>query len=469
MRIRTIPLAVLFTLVAALAFVVPPSPASAPGSGNPFGSLDVAKGVPGGVTVAGWAIDPDTTAPIQVHVYVDRTGAALTANGDRPDVAAAFPGYGSAHGFNTTIPAAAGPHQVCAYGINVGTGNSNPLLGCRTVVVPNGNPFGSLDAVTAGPGSISVAGWAIDPDTTAPIQVHVYVDRTGAALTANGDRPDVATAFPGYGSAHGFNTTIPAAAGPHQVCAYGINVGTGNSNPLLGCRTVVVPNGNPFGSLDAVTAGPGSISVAGWAIDPDTTAPIQVHVYVDGKGTAVTADGARPDVAAAHPGYGPAHGYSLTTQAVGGLHQVCAYGINVGSGGNVLLGCQSVEVSHQPFGHIDKVEVNGSQLHVVGWAIYPDATDGAASFNRLVRDTNFGLGMRPGPLPANTYRPDVGAAFPYYGDHHGFDFVVNAPAGYPIYIGPAAAVGVLVFPYPPGGGYDPRLATEIWASIPRSP
>ena len=102
---------------------------------SPIGYLDVATGVPGGVSVAGWAIDPDTTAPIAVHVYVDSAGVALTADGSRPDVGAAFPGYGSAHGYSSAVAASPGSHRVCAYGINVGPGG-NSLLGCRTTVVP---------------------------------------------------------------------------------------------------------------------------------------------------------------------------------------------------------------------------------------------------------------------------------------------------------------------------------------------
>ena len=212
------------------------------GGGNPFGSLDVAQGVPGGVSVAGWAIDPDTTAPIQVHVYVDNAAIALTANANRPDVAAVFPAYGADHGYTANLATGPGRHQVCAYGIDIG-GGPNTQLACQTVVVPGGNPFGSLDAVTTAPGTISIDGWAIDPDTTAPIQVHIYIDNAAVAVTANGARPDVAAVFPAYGADHGYTANLHAATGRHQVCAYGINIGSGNSNTQLACRTVVVPGG----------------------------------------------------------------------------------------------------------------------------------------------------------------------------------------------------------------------------------
>ena len=53
-------------------------------------------------------------------------------------------------------------------------------------------------------------GWAFDPDTSASIPVHVYVDGSGYVLTASGDRPDVGSFFPGYGNAHGYIGVVPA-------------------------------------------------------------------------------------------------------------------------------------------------------------------------------------------------------------------------------------------------------------------
>ena len=106
--------------------------------------------------------------------------------------------------------------------------------------------------------------------------------------------------------------TVPAAPGTRTACAYGINVQSGSVNSLIGCRTVVVPDSSPFGSLDSVVGGAGSLTASGWAIDPDTADPIQVHVYVDGGAVVTTADRSRPDVGAAFPSAGPNHGYSST-------------------------------------------------------------------------------------------------------------------------------------------------------------
>lgn len=96
---------------------------------------------------------------------------------------------------------------------------------------------GSLDVVTGGPGTVTVAGWAVDPRTGVdPTAVHVYVDRVGVALTADGPRPDVGTVYPLAGDDHGFTATVAADAGPHQVCVFAI----GSPNVQLGCVAVTV-------------------------------------------------------------------------------------------------------------------------------------------------------------------------------------------------------------------------------------
>jgi hypothetical protein len=123
---------------------------------------------------------------------------------------------------------------VCTYGINVGQG-ANKLLGCQAVTLPQ-NPFGSLDVVKSTSGGIQASGWAIDPDTKAPITVHLYVNgKAVRAVTADISRRDLIPLF-GYGGAHGFSTTLPGSATRHTVCAYGINRGPG-ANTLLGCKT----------------------------------------------------------------------------------------------------------------------------------------------------------------------------------------------------------------------------------------
>jgi len=322
------------------------------GDVDPRGSLEAvaATGGPGVVRMSGWAADPDTSASIQVHVYVDGVPSrSVLADRSRPDVAAARPAWGAAHGFDTSVSQVPpGPHEICAYGINASFGR-NALLGCRTVTVPT-DPIGRLDRVTAaGPGTATFSGWALDPQTTDPLRVHAYVDgRAVTSVLAGGSRPDVAAANPGWGSGRGYSGTLTGlTGGRHEVCTYGINVGAGR-NAQLACRDVVLPSGSPGGSLDAATSPQaGVVDASGWAVDPDTAAPVTVHVYLDGRPLVSTrADRDRPDVARARPGYGAAHGFAARLTGVApGQHTICAFGIDVGIGSNAQLGaCRAVTV-----------------------------------------------------------------------------------------------------------------------------
>jgi len=306
---------------------------------TPFGSFDVAARGVDTISAAGWAIDPTTTASIPVHIYMDGVGAAiLTADVSRPDVAAAVPGAGAAHGWSTTIAAGPGAHTVCAYAISTSGASGNPSLGCRVVTT---NPIGWLDQAEARGDGVHVGGWTIGPSTSGPLVVHVYVDGVGRAiLTANQNRPDVGAVFPDYGSGHGFSVTLPLDPTARVVCAYGISP-DGGANTHLGCRTI---NGLPFGSLDiASRSGPSTARVAGWVISPVTTQPVVVHVYADGVGVAIlTAQSARPDVGSVLPAYGSAHGFDIDVPVASANPVICAYGINpLPNSANSVLGCRA--------------------------------------------------------------------------------------------------------------------------------
>ena len=83
--------------------------------------------------------------------------------------------------------------------------------------------------MTAVDGGIEVSGWAIDPDTSAPIAVHVYVDGVwNSSLTRRGGPPRRrGHAYSQSGPLHGFDATLSLPPGPHEVCAYAINTGLG--------------------------------------------------------------------------------------------------------------------------------------------------------------------------------------------------------------------------------------------------
>ncbi|GIG39607.1 hypothetical protein [Cellulomonas phragmiteti] len=370
-----------------------------PDGADPIGVVEAVTATNTTLTVSGWTLDPDTSASTEVHVYVDGVGTSAMADRSRPDVAAAY-GKGDRHGFLVTVPAAPGPRSVCTFGISSGPGN-NTLLDCRTVVVPDAVPIGAVTSVTAGPDSLTVVGWTLDPDTSAPTEAHIYVDGVGVAVRA--DRPVAGlNAAHGRGDNHGFTHTVKAKPGARSVCVFGINTAAG-ANTLLDCRTVVVGASRPpIGSFDGVSVSGSRATVWGWTLDPDTDARTEAHVYVDGVGVSVWADQNRPDVAAAF-GVSPARGFSDTRTLAPGQHQACVYAIDTAGGANTLLGCRSFAITNaRPMGFIDVLQVDGSRMTVSGWTWDPDT----ASPNEVHIYVD-GVGVA---LSANLPRPDVAAA-----------------------------------------------------------
>ncbi|MEB0201779.1 hypothetical protein QN354_08415 [Cryobacterium sp. 5I3] len=311
-------------------------------TGSPGGVLDSVYAVAGVITATGWTFDPDTSASIPVHLYVDSIGTAFVADDARSDLAQVYPAYGAAHGYTRSVKASPGVHTVCAYGIESAGLGTNKQLGCKSVNVAGGSPIGVLDAVYVNPGTITATGWVFDPDTTASTPVHVYSDASGVVGAADQPRADVGAAYPGYGGQHGYSVTFAATPGTHTVCSYGIDIVSPGANRGLGCRTITAMSGSPIGVIDSISAAGGSITAAGWAYDPDTAASIPVHVYVDGVGAAYTAPNPRADFGAVYPAYGPNHGYYLNMATTPGTHNVCVYGINIGPGSNTLIGCKTV-------------------------------------------------------------------------------------------------------------------------------
>lgn len=111
---------------------------------------------------------------------------------------------------------------------------------------------------------------------------------------------------------------------------------------------------NPRGHFDSARlSSPGKLRVAGWAVDLNVLSrSIDIHVYVGGKAGSGAqgfnlgrASVYRPDVNRVHPGYGNYHGFDkVISTSRWGRQEVCAYAINVGPGGNVLLGCKTVAI-----------------------------------------------------------------------------------------------------------------------------
>jgi hypothetical protein len=178
----------------------------------------------------------------------------------------------------------------------------------------------------------------------------VYVDgRFFTLLNADKPRPDVAAIVPHAESNDGFDVVLPARAGAHQVCVYGINMGRTGRNVTLGCRDLDVPvqsgTGAPIGSLDDANGG----TARGWSMTPSGG---RVRVRVVGVGGFLgndeqfsdvtgTTGVSRPDVPAAYPGARPDTGYEFRVDG-GYLFQfrlACATAQSLDTGAETELGC----------------------------------------------------------------------------------------------------------------------------------
>jgi len=274
-----------------------------------------------------------------------------------------------------------------------------------------GGPFGYVDSVTGGLGSVSASGWSIDPDSQTPNFLHIYVDgQIVGGADANQSRPDVGAVFGNiFGSNRGFNFTFPAAAGLRNVCVFGINQGPG-SNSLIGCRQVNVQNASPIGFIDTATATANSVSMSGWVVDPDSAQSNTLNISIDGVQVSQTvANTSRPDVGAVIPGAGSNRGFSFTVPAQPGRRQVCVTAINAGAGVDSQIGCRTLNVvapgtnAFAPMGFVDWFGSGFGLVFATGWALDLD-TDAPI---QIEMDLNGQVRQ----LTANRFRPDVGAFF----------------------------------------------------------
>jgi len=209
-----------------------------PGAPNsPVGVVDGVGVAPGGTVLTGWTVDPNAHDSLDVHTYVDGVFAGMThATGQRPDVAAAVPQFGPAHGFTVQLALPPGPHTVCVYGINVGAG-TNALIDCVDTTVSNA-PFGALDGTARSGTLATVSGWVIDPTTFFAARVRVTVDGALATIqSAELLRPDLPLVFPLFGGEHGYLVAVAVPPGPHTICVVGLG-GPGAPSTGLGCRSI---------------------------------------------------------------------------------------------------------------------------------------------------------------------------------------------------------------------------------------
>ncbi|MGK0715088.1 hypothetical protein ACR5KS_03335 [Leucobacter sp. W1153] len=409
-------------------------------------------------TISGYAFDPETTAPIQIHYYIGGQygsggawGGSQLANLDNSTVANKYPSYGAAHGFSIRLTGLSAPTAVCIYAINVGRGSTR-LLGCPQAAPITGSPTGNFEAFTVVEGKPKARGWVIDPDYVGTVDVHAYSGapypqgRWAGSTTTGVARVDVQRVYPEFGSQNGFNFEIPAGRAGEQLCLYAIDK-QGAGNTFLGCR-VLATEGPPFGNFETARPVFGGVDIAGWAVDPDTKDPISIHVYANGRWAgAYLADQHRPDVGRVHPAFGPLHGFSLQLRGLQpGQNNICVYGIDVFGSSNTQLGCHRVvTTSANPIGTFDSISEGPDQTIVAnGWTIDPDTT-GPVQVHVYLNDRWYGS------YTADQARPDVGAAYPSAGPNHGFSFPIGGRGSYCAYainIGP--------------GDTNPLLGCRTW-------
>jgi len=194
------------------------------------GSFDTITPVPGGYQVSGWSAD--YTSPDQSYIWinVDGSGGFYKTNKALSWLPNYLPGIGAGNGYDLFVAAPKGSHQVCVYGAG-----GTVSLGCKTASVAVSDD-GSLDAVEAVAGGIRVRGWAVDL-TQRSVPSYVWIDVNGSGSPAKASVPLswFDGLYPGAGTNHGYDLTIPKAPGTYNVC-----VTTMSALTQLGCRSVTV-------------------------------------------------------------------------------------------------------------------------------------------------------------------------------------------------------------------------------------
>ncbi|WP_291055614.1 hypothetical protein [Herbiconiux sp.] len=296
---------------------------------NEVGSFDTVSATMGKISVTGWSLDQRNSKSTYVWVTIDGNGGPLLANQTLTWIPNLYPKSGPNHGFSGTFSASAGPHTVCV------TGTSEQVsYGCKTVTVPSSGAA-SWDSATTADRTIKLSGWAVDRLSTAVTYIWVTVDGKGGPYRADKSLSWINGYFPGVGSNHGFDLSIPATAGKHTVC-----VTHSYDNTSLGCRDVDVPS-TGAASIDSVTGVKGGIRVTGWSVNRSTNERTYVWASVDGGGaTPISASLPLGWIDAYFPGVGPNHGIDAIVPASSGSHKIC---LTAGFDGRDL-GCSTVTV-----------------------------------------------------------------------------------------------------------------------------
>ena len=295
---------------------------AAAASHRPVGGIEDAEQGLGGIHLAGWAIDPSVTSAIDVQITMD--GALVrTVKADQPDPApvAEDPSAGPNHGFDTTLPAGSGAHDVCLEAMNVnaagaasGTGTN---LGCYAIHV-RVSPVGALSPIARPVGSrrIKVVGWAADPQTDQPVSVAITIDKVLVA-TVKADRKSrrLRMPMPGFGLRHKFRETYRVNARAHTVCVTALDIGRGKDKSI-GCQTSPVLPIPPSAPRSVTATALELAAQVSWAAPANTGRPGLPRYVVTSSPTGPTATVSGHRLTATVPGLRAGVPYRFTVRAV---------------------------------------------------------------------------------------------------------------------------------------------------------
>ena len=221
------------------------------------------------------------------------------------------------------------------------------LPGGRIPGDPARDPIGRVETATAHASTVTVTGWAFDPDRPAAAltvelgEADHVITRTATTIR----RADI-NAQQHISGTHGYRLRFTAPTGLHRYCVRYDNLadGPGDARTCFSLRV----HGPPRGALENVRlqAG-GRVVITGWAYDPDaTTASLPVAVTDNGKaiGTSVAA-GARPDIDTRYAITG-GHGYAITLRPPAtGRHNYCVSAVGAGQAPpGTVVGCRALSV-----------------------------------------------------------------------------------------------------------------------------
>ena len=278
---------------------------------------------------------------------------------------------------------------------------------------------GRTDRIQVVPGGVRVSGWAVDPGTSAPLAVAVYSClQPKTILRADLSRPDLAGSYPQLGPNHGFDGHLRLCPGEQLISVAAFDT-SGQGFTWLGHKMITVAP-QTFGHLDLTTATApkpgardGSVRVVGFAIDIDAFRSSNVQIRVDNKVVrTVTAGRFRSDIEQAFPHLGGNYGFDESVPVRPGRHEICVIALNINSGHDVELGCNSVVVPANPTGVLESANSTGpGTLRVTGWA--SDADTKSSIYVRVTLD-----GEPAGEFLANAARGDGHTG-------HGFDVTLT--------------------------------------------